>query len=136
MFFDLVGRGKAVFNIPATDARHQKYRRALHAGLNARATLEYASLLEDETNVLLQRLEQAPEHLEAHIRRHAGAIIMKLAFGYTVKDENDFFISSAEESSQISGWAMAPGRWLVDYYPIRQSLAVGPSLVNLTFVVR
>lgn len=42
---------------------------------------------------------------------------MKVAYGYTVV-ENDPFIGVAEESAKISGWALTPGRWLVDYYPI------------------
>ena len=45
---------------------------------------------------------------------------MKVAYGYTVH-ENDYFIGVAEESAKISGQALAPGRWLVDYYPIRES---------------
>lgn len=55
--------------------------------------------------------------------RNTAAVIMKIAFGYNVTD-NDHFISVAEEAAKISGWALAPGRWLVDYYPIRRSSAV------------
>ncbi len=45
---------------------------------------------------------------------------MKVAYGYTVT-ENDDFIGVAEESAMISAQALAPGRWLVDYYPIGTS---------------
>lgn len=45
---------------------------------------------------------------------------MKVAFGYTIAERNDFFVEGAKESSQISAKAMAPGRWLVNYYPIRK----------------
>jgi hypothetical protein len=48
---------------------------------------------------------------------NATAIIMKVAYGYTVGPD-DPFIKVAEESSKISGWATTPGRWLVDYYPV------------------
>ena len=43
---------------------------------------------------------------------------MMVAYGYIVKDLNDTFISHAKETSQITGLAMAPGRWLVDSFPI------------------
>lgn len=49
--------------------------------------------------------------------RNAAAVIMKMAFGYTVT-ENDPFIKITEDTVKISGLAMAPGRWLVDYLPI------------------
>jgi len=48
--------------------------------------------------------------------RNATAVIMKMAYGYTVGPD-DPFVQVAEESSKISGWATTPGRWLVDYYP-------------------
>ena len=53
--------------------------------------------------------------------RNAAGVIMKLAYGYSLTGDDDSFIQVAEESSKISGWALAPGRWLVDYYPIRKS---------------
>lgn len=42
---------------------------------------------------------------------------MKVAFGYDIKSLDDPFIKVSEETSKISGWAMTPGRWLVDYIP-------------------
>lgn len=44
---------------------------------------------------------------------------MKLAFGYSIESLDDPFIKVADECSKISGWATTPGRWFVDYYPIR-----------------
>jgi hypothetical protein len=49
--------------------------------------------------------------------RNATAVIMKMAYGYTIGPD-DPFVQLADESSKISGWATAPGRWLVDYYPV------------------
>jgi len=45
---------------------------------------------------------------------------MKLAYGYSLTGDDDPFLQVAGELSKISGWALAPGRWLVDYYPIRK----------------
>ncbi|KAK7443229.1 hypothetical protein VKT23_015827 [Stygiomarasmius scandens] len=46
---------------------------------------------------------------------------MKMAYGYQIT-ENDPLLQLAEESALISGWALAPGKWLVDYYPILRFL--------------
>jgi hypothetical protein len=64
-------------------------------------------------------IRQHPPQLPTNVNliRNAAAVIMKMAFGYTVTPD-DPLIKDAEETSKISGWAMAPGRWLVDYYPI------------------
>ncbi|KAK7054002.1 cytochrome P450 [Favolaschia claudopus] len=118
MFHVICGRGPAVFNISGLDPRHAVYRRLLQSGLGVQAVKDYTPILEDEINVLLRGLRETPAQFERHIRRNATAVIMKVAFGYSVLDNDDPFISIADESSKISGWAMAPGRWLVDYLPI------------------
>ncbi|RDB27129.1 O-methylsterigmatocystin oxidoreductase [Hypsizygus marmoreus] len=117
MYQDICDRKKAVFNISSLDPRHKLYRKLLQTGLSARATQSFWPLIQDEVNVLLDGFEKSPEKYEKHIRRNAAAVIMKVTYGYDVK-EDDLFIQAAEEASKISGWAMAPGRWLVNYYPI------------------
>jgi hypothetical protein len=58
-----------------------------------------------------------PLRILKRLYSNATAVIMKVAYGYTVGPD-DLFIKVAEESSKISGWATTPGRWLVDYYPV------------------
>ncbi|KAJ7117145.1 cytochrome P450 [Mycena epipterygia] len=123
MFQVICGRANTVFNISVVHPRHRIYRRLLQRGLSADAVKQYLPILEDEAHVLICGLRDAPQEYEQHIRRNAAAVIMKVAFGYSISDGEDRFIafifpSVAEQSSKISGWAMAPGRWLVDYYPI------------------
>ncbi|KAG6836306.1 hypothetical protein H0H93_009279 [Arthromyces matolae] len=117
MFHDVCGRGHTIFNISSLDIRHTQYRKLLKTGLSANATRDYWPLLQSELEILLDGLTASPNEFEQHIRRNATAVIMKMAFGYTVI-ENDPFIKVAEESSKISALATAPGKWLVDYYPI------------------
>lgn len=56
---------------------------------------------------------------------------MKIAYGYTIADDDDFFLQAVEETSQITAETMIPGRWLVDYYPLRESAAYTMDLRNL-----
>ncbi|KAG6867889.1 hypothetical protein C0993_009820 [Termitomyces sp. T159_Od127] len=121
MLHDVCDRRKTVFNVSSLDSRHKKYRKLLKTGLNARVTQEYWPLLQSELKVLLDGFADNPKEFTKHIRRNAAAVIMKMAFGYTVT-ENDPFIKVTEDTSKISGLAMAPGRWLVDYFPIMRYL--------------
>jgi hypothetical protein len=54
---------------------------------------------------------------------------MKIAYGYSVTDENDHFVWLAEESARVASLAGAPGKWLVDSIPLCMSTC---SIVFLT----
>ena len=45
---------------------------------------------------------------------------MKIAYGYTIDSDDDKFLDIVEEGNALSDRFAAPGRWLVDYYPIRK----------------
>ncbi|KAL0576540.1 hypothetical protein V5O48_005432 [Marasmius crinis-equi] len=122
MFFELCAREKAVFNISATNPRHAQYRRLLKTRLGGRLIPEMYQVLEEESVRMVEAIASSSSDYEKHIRRNSVAIIMKVAYGYEIASERDHFIDVAEETSKISGWAMAPGRWLVDYYPVLRFL--------------
>ena len=102
-----------------------------------RGTKTYAGIIQEELGNLVEGMRSNPGRWVAHIQRYglafilwrclvsvlmrvsrnASAVIMKVAFGYTVK-EDDAFIAFADEASRISSRAMQPGKWLVDYYPL------------------
>lgn len=42
---------------------------------------------------------------------------MMITYGYQVTNSDDDFILAAEETSKITGRAMAPGRWMVESLP-------------------
>ncbi|KAJ7511350.1 cytochrome P450 [Mycena galericulata] len=119
MYQVICGRANgSVFNIPASHPRHKIYRRILQSGLGADAVKTYWPILEEEAGVLIRGLIDTPAQYEQHIRRNAAAVIMKVTFGYSISGDDDHFVSVAEQASKISGWAMTPGRWLVDYWSI------------------
>ncbi|KAF8646168.1 hypothetical protein AX16_007363 [Volvariella volvacea WC 439] len=118
MYHEICDRKKSVFNISSLDSRHKQYRKLIQGYLGRERVAGYVSLLQSEISTLLDDLNTAPNQFENHFRRLSAAIIMKLAYGYEVEGDTDRFVKTAEEAAKISGWAMAPGRWLVDYYPI------------------
>ncbi|KAK0203304.1 cytochrome P450 [Desarmillaria ectypa] len=117
MYHEICARGKSVFNISSLNNRHRQYRRLLQEGIGAKATQQYSSLLDAMADTMMESFINSPEEYVHHLRRNSAAVIMKVAYGYTVT-ENDDFIGVAAESAMISAQALAPGRWLVDYYPV------------------
>jgi len=58
---------------------------------------------------------------DAKLCRVSGGIIMKVAYGWTVKDTDDYFVGLMEESFTLTTEIVKPGRWLVDVFPIREA---------------
>ncbi|KIJ10316.1 hypothetical protein PAXINDRAFT_172185 [Paxillus involutus ATCC 200175] len=118
MYKELVNRKMAVFNISSQHPRFKVYRRLLHSGLNSRAVGNYHEILDDERDILIRNLKSKPDDFMAHLRRAAGGIILKVAYGWTVVDNDDYFVSLMEQSFATSVEIMKPGRWLVDVFPL------------------
>jgi len=133
MYKELVNRKMAVFNISSQHPRFKVYRRLLHTSLNPRAVEQYHGILDEERLILLRNLATTPEAFMKHARRYitklsltieadqyrvSGGVIMKVAYGWTVKDIDDYFVELMEQSFVLSAEIMKPGRWLVDVFPI------------------
>jgi len=71
---ELSGREKSVFITSFADPRFKMLRRLLQTGLNARAAKSYRPIQEQETQILLQNLSNAPGNFMSHIRRYIMAI--------------------------------------------------------------
>lgn len=127
---DLAGWGDFAANLPY-GARLRAYRQRLHRFVGNRALFSgrndgkdgrYASDLEVEARRFLLRAVEAPTDLRQHARTEAGAIILKMAYGYTIDPRGggarDPLVTSADRAiSQFSVGAV-PGAWLVDVLPV------------------
>lgn len=118
MIGELVGRKLSVFAMSSKNPRLKTYRKLLHASLNPRATESYLDEIERERNTLVEGLEEKPGEFVSHIRRNAGAVILNIAYGWTVTSNDDYFVNLMEESFALSSAVSRPGRWLVDVFPI------------------
>ena len=92
---------------------------------------------EEETARLALRIlrDPRPESLAGHVRkwgsllsdsgvclpgcRTAGAIILKLAYGYTTREEDDPFVHSADVAVDQFSKTTEPGAFVVDVLPFR-----------------
>ncbi|GLA03815.1 hypothetical protein AnigIFM60653_003830 [Aspergillus niger] len=73
---------------------------------------------EAEVGRFLVRVRDNPEGLQDHIRKQAAAIILKLAYGYSVVPHgNDPLVDLIGRAMGNLGAALVPGVWLVDFIP-------------------
>ncbi|KAG7092823.1 hypothetical protein E1B28_009138 [Marasmius oreades] len=118
MYKELVRRKLAVFNISSAHPWFRKYQTLLKSALYKPDMQErYQELQERYSVVLLDLLRCEPEKFIDHARRNAGSNILKLAYGWQVKDENDYLVTLMKESIAVQEELIAPGKWLVDTFP-------------------
>jgi hypothetical protein len=95
---------------------HRKY---MHATIGTKAALaqhvEHQSI---EVRRFLLRVMEQPDELLEHIKSEAGAIIVKIAYGYTMEPHGrDPLIKLVQKSMDDFSVATAPGNWLIDIVP-------------------
>ncbi|KAH9943928.1 cytochrome P450 [Amylocystis lapponica] len=103
---ELAGRSLSVFWISSQHPRFRGYRTLLQSGLNPQA------------RVLLQGLAKTPGDFIALVRRNAGAVILKVAYGWTVSNDDDYFVNLMQNNFKLNSSFQRPGRFLVDRLPI------------------
>ncbi|PFH47843.1 hypothetical protein AMATHDRAFT_151131 [Amanita thiersii Skay4041] len=118
----IFGDRPSVFSTSLVHPRFKKYRKLLHAGLNPRMVKKYYDLMEHERRVMLKGLLEKPDEFFDHVRRNAGAIILKVAYGWEVNSTSDYFVRLMEEAFTIHNDINKPGGWLVEYFPLLRFL--------------
>jgi hypothetical protein len=82
---------------------------------------------EESVHFLLNVLE-SPENLFDHIKKEAGAVILKITYGYTAEPKGkDVLVDMAGKTMADFSDATIPGKWPVDVMPFRKSRS--PSLI-------
>ncbi|CCO35442.1 O-methylsterigmatocystin oxidoreductase Short=OMST oxidoreductase [Rhizoctonia solani AG-1 IB] len=94
------------------------YRTLLQRALNNRVVVDYLPLQEHETKRLLRRLYDTPENFMQHIHLMAGSVAIRMVYGYKVDSPDDRLVQAAEEVMAIFSDIMAPGRWMVEIFPL------------------
>ncbi|KAG1907691.1 cytochrome P450 [Suillus fuscotomentosus] len=98
--------------------RFRYYRKNIHRVIGNRAAMDiYEPIEEIETRRLLKRIFAKPEQLQAHIRHTAGAIILRISYGYEVKENNDPFIDVADRAMDQLSRSTDTGAFMVDIIP-------------------
>ncbi|OAX32366.1 cytochrome P450, partial [Rhizopogon vinicolor AM-OR11-026] len=115
--YTLAKRHLNIFNIHFDHPNFKVYRTMLKASLGTRAIQSYRLVQIEESRVLLHALHSNPEEFAAHIKRNSAAIILNLAYGWKVTQNDDYFIGVVQEGVVLSTILNRPGRWLVEVIP-------------------
>ncbi|CAA7266287.1 unnamed protein product [Cyclocybe aegerita] len=114
---ELVGWKNTLVLIPYGD-RFRNYRRLFHQSIGTPASMsEFHAVEEKETHRFLKNVLAQPEHLADHVRRTAGAIILRISHGYEIQENKDPFVTLADEATEQFSLSTAPGGFLVNLIP-------------------
>ena len=107
------------------------YRKSILQSLGTKtAVSRFHPLQEVEVRRFALRVLEEPDKLQQHIRTEAGAIILKIVYGYSIEpNKKDPLIALAEEAQTQFAEAAKPGRWMVDILPARKLLPVGDGIL-------
>ncbi|EKM56473.1 uncharacterized protein PHACADRAFT_253615, partial [Phanerochaete carnosa HHB-10118-sp] len=99
--------------------RFREHRRFIARFIGGKAQMErHLRLIECETKNFLKRMLKRPEGVAGNIRRTAGAIILKLSYGYEIREDQDPLVDLVNRVMEQFTEATTPGAFLVDVFPL------------------
>ncbi|KAJ3552901.1 hypothetical protein NM688_g3906 [Phlebia brevispora] len=97
----------------------RRMRRLLHQFMGGKAQIARFNAMEQrETHRFLRRVLRDPDNLSEHLRKTAGAIILKTGYGYDVGEGEDPMVDLVDRALQGFIYSSSPGAFLVDFIPI------------------
>ncbi|KZT07386.1 cytochrome P450 [Laetiporus sulphureus 93-53] len=121
MACDLVGYSET-FALKPYGEEFRRQRKLVRQDFAQGTVLCYYHLQETEAHKLVQAVLQDPSSLAGQVKMRISAIIMEASYGYTVKSEDDPYITIPFTSMANFSKACAVGTWLVDFIPQLQYL--------------
>lgn len=81
---------------------------------------------EEESVHFLLNILESPEKLFSHIKKEAGAVILKITYGYNAepRDKEDYLVNMAVRTMHEFSESTIPGKWPVDIMPFCKSTNV------------
>ncbi|KAF5358663.1 hypothetical protein D9758_007688 [Tetrapyrgos nigripes] len=101
--------------------RFRSYRKTFHNELGSTVSLKnYWPQEENHAKHFVKLVLESPERLFDHCFQHAGAIILRVAYGYKAKDRDDEFIRAGNNAMESFNEGCSPSRFMVNQLPILQ----------------
>ncbi|KAF9022869.1 cytochrome P450 [Hymenopellis radicata] len=94
------------------------HRKVFHQYFGPSQVADYRDVQTKAAVRLLRNVLEQPEGLFHHVRHCAGSVILFLVYGYDVAHSNDKLVHLADEAFKTVSWAIVPGSYMVDYFPI------------------
>ncbi|KAE8146925.1 cytochrome P450 [Aspergillus avenaceus] len=104
--------------------RPKAIRKAMNKEIGSKAAISrFNGLQKVEARRFLLRVLQSPKDLTDHIRKEAGAVVLKLTYGYTIEPHaRDPLVDLADVAMQYFSLVGRYGDWLVDFVPFLKYL--------------
>lgn len=101
----------------------KKLRKAAHAGLNSRVATNYVATQERHAAQLVRQLLRDPAEWDKHVHRCTAETILSVIYGTAgSRYQVDTLIAEVDDFMHHMLEAAMPGRYLVDMFPILNSL--------------
>ncbi|KAJ5683546.1 O-methylsterigmatocystin oxidoreductase [Penicillium macrosclerotiorum] len=99
--------------------KFRAYRKAVQPSFGSEAAVsQFNTLQEVEVHRFLLRVLRDPTNLAQHIQTEAGAVILNIAYGYTIEPfERDHLVHITNVVLDQFAKAATPGAWMVDIIP-------------------
>ncbi|KAF9554263.1 cytochrome P450 [Agrocybe pediades] len=108
----------------------RRHRRLLNQYFHQKKCLSYQRVQVQEARRLLLNLARSPEKFEDHLNRYSAAIILNVAHGHQVQEEDDIYLRIAQDVEYAITHCAPPGSNLVDLFPFLKHM---PSWMPGTF---
>ncbi|KAL4900392.1 hypothetical protein BDW74DRAFT_188242 [Aspergillus multicolor] len=124
-FASLCGMGETVL-MQGYGKSLRTYRQYIHHEMGTyKAVSRFDQSQDTAVRRFLLRLLDTPQHLHEHARGLAGALILRVLYGYHMDyTRNDPLLDFIEEALKGFIAALVPGTWLVDAVPILKHIPV------------
>lgn len=104
--------------------RFRTYRKNMARIIGSKSSAsQFNELQEEEVGHFLLKVRENPDDLLQHIRKEAGTVILKIAYGYNSEPhKSDPLIDMAGDAMDKFARAGVPGAFLVDIFPFMKQL--------------
>ncbi|KAI0086254.1 cytochrome P450 [Irpex rosettiformis] len=105
----------------------REHRRYIRQSIGSKTPMErHHAVIIGENREFLKRLLGSHQGVAAEIRnlrrRTAGAVLLKITYGYTTQQKDDPVVALAENIADLLASVLTPGAWLIDTLPFLRYL--------------
>ncbi|OJJ42336.1 hypothetical protein ASPZODRAFT_162256 [Penicilliopsis zonata CBS 506.65] len=118
-FIDMSGWGENLATARSPE-RVRQMRKYISQEIGSNRSLSrFNEMQTKEAAWFLLRVLKSPDNLQQHIRKEAGAVIVKIGYGYTVDPHSsDPLVNIADRAMADFGVAFIASSWAVNFFPV------------------
>ncbi|KAF2760058.1 cytochrome P450 [Pseudovirgaria hyperparasitica] len=121
VLFELMGWG-ITLTFLRWGPRFRLHRKLLQSSFTPTACKQYRPIQEDEARKAVSSILRDPSDWELGLRKYSTAVIMRIGFGVTIKDECDPYVQMVIDVEDATANGGVPASTLVDFFPTLRHL--------------